>query len=176
MKYHPRYCEENVWHLLGDAEPLELAEAFAVVISNPRGRVAMWHQREVEPGEVIAWDYHVVVIAESETGGQWQLWDFDTRLGFPIDLHVYLLSSFATVGIQPPEFDPLFRVLPAADFRAHLCSDRSHMRDERGEWLRPPPPWPMIGTGQPNLNRLRDMSDPFLGEITDLRGLIARFG
>lgn len=35
-------------------------------------------------------------------------------------------------------------MVPALLFLAHFASDRSHMRDARGGWLQPPPPWPCI--------------------------------
>ena len=171
--YHPRYCEENAWHLCGLCE-LEGAEASVVVVSNRHRAVAMWAQRAAGPGVPVAWDYHVFVVAR--TGG-WQVWDPDTLLGYPVGLERYLADSFATAGVQPARFDPRFRVVAASEYRSALSSDRSHMRGADGRWLAPPPPWPPIGADRapPNLLRFVDLDDPYIGRLGDLTGLRALF-
>jgi protein N-terminal glutamine amidohydrolase len=77
-------------------------------------------------------------------------------------------------------------MIPCADYRRHLRSDRRHMRGPDGSPRRPPPPWPAI-LGEPipgspddgnNLERFIDTEDPsFLGrilELDELRTLIDR--
>ena len=62
-----------------------------------------------------------------------------------------------------------------ARYRELLRSDRSHMRRANGAWLRPPPPWPCIGSGGSNLTCFVDMLASFAGEVLDLGGLRRRF-
>ena len=167
--YHPRYCEENAWHLCGERELIG-DEASVIFVSNQQQAVAMWAQRAAGPGVPVAWDYHVFVVAR--TGG-WQVWDPDTLLGYPVGLELYLADSFATVGVQPARFDPRFRVVAGEEYRSTLRSDRSHMREADGSWHAPPPPWPPIGDAcqPPNLPRFIDLGDPFIGRIVDLAGV-----
>ena len=99
------------------------------------------------------WDYHVVLIA----GGQ--VWDLDTTLAFPCQTIEYLRRTFR---IRAVEWSPRFRVVAAEEYRASLCSDRSHMRDEAGAYSAPPPAWPTIGTGT-NLMRFVDLESDAAG-------------
>jgi protein N-terminal glutamine amidohydrolase len=132
-RYHPFYCEENIWHLCRSGEVTEV-----VFITNPARRVALWHQKAAPPDRPIVWDYHVIAADGRD------LWDLDSRLGCPIGRADYLEATFATVGLQPPEYDPRFAVVAAADFVRDFRSDRSHMRGPDGSWQAPPPPWPAI--------------------------------
>ena len=160
LHYWPFFCEENVWHLCSDRDAIEgaLEERRVVFVSNPRGRVAMRHQRAGADG-VIAWDYHVVLLS----GGK--LWDLDTTLGFGISPAFWLEQSF----IKGPR-EPRFRVIDAPTYLSSFASDRSHMIGRDGRPLKPLPPWPPIGTGT-NLSRFVNMLEPFLGEVTDAAGL-----
>ncbi len=172
IRYQARYCEENVWHLC--AHPIVAsAEARVVVVSNADGAVAMWDQKAARPGQPIAWDYHVFVIARTASSTGWQVWDLDTRLGAPVEVNEYLDASFLTVGRQPRWFDPTFRVVPADEYRQLFSSDRQHMRKPGGGWQAPPPAWPVIGPPDrpSNLRRWRDMRDPFVGDIVNLSEL-----
>jgi len=171
--YQPRYCEENAWHLSA-APHLAGADPHVIVVSNAGRRVAMWMQRAAAEHEAITWDYHALVVAHTDG---WQAWDPDTRLGMPVALTAYTEISFATVGVQPPRFDPLFRIMTAASYRASLRSDRSHMRRADCTWLAPPPPWPTLSdpTEGSNLQRFVDMTDTAFGSVVDLAGLRERF-
>lgn len=173
-RYHPYYCEENAWHLC-QSPIVAAADPQVVVVSNATRSVALWHQRAAPPDEPIAWDYHVLVAARA--AGLWQVWDPDSRLGYPMHAGDYLTATFATVGHQPAVFDPRFRILAAATYTERLRSDRSHMCTAGGGWRKPPPPWPPIsdpaeGT---NLARFIDMDDAIAGEVVTLDVLRARF-
>lgn len=132
-RHHPFYCEENIWHLCRGGEVTEV-----LVITNAARRVALWHQQAAPPDQPIVWDYHVVA------AGAGRIWDLDSRLGYPIERDAYLTATFVTVGLQPPEYDPRFAVIAAAEFAREFRSDRSHMRRPDGSWQAPPPPWPPI--------------------------------
>ena len=171
MLYCPYYCEENVFHLA--REPVLRGRAREVVfISNAERSCAMWHQRAaVKRGWPILWDYHVVLLV----GAPWEVWDLDTTLGMPAPAADYLRRSFRA-GELPEELAPRFRVVGADALAATFASDRSHMRLPDGRFRKPPPPWPPIGApgAEANLMRFVDMEAPFLGEVLDLGGMLAR--
>ncbi len=175
-KYHPFYCEENTWWLC--KQSLEANRpAYALFITNPNKLCLMWHQKAQGIGQPILWDYHVVgitsVLAEDEST-QWIVQDPDTRLSRPISVRQYLQKSFFHLfessydellepfiaEITKDKSDiygdnwrqviaPYFRLVSAQDLVANLCSDRSHMLDDTGDWIQEPPPWPQIQA--PNL-------------------------
>lgn len=107
-------------------------------------------------------------------GGAWCIVDPDSRLRSPVRADAYLAATFPDPDAIARRYRPLFRLVPAAEYRRALCSDRSHMR--RGQaFVKPPPPWPCIGTGT-NLMQFVDMRAEFLGEVVDLAGLRAWLG
>lgn len=168
-RYHPLYCEENVWHLCGHPEVIGRSPA-ALFIRGHGELVAVWEQRLAqEPGEPVVWDYHVVLL----TRGPWQIWDLDTTLPCPCDAATYLRRSFRPELHVPAELAPWFRVVDAAELVRTFASDRSHMHAPDGSWQAPPPPWPPIGEGT-TLARYLDRSDNIAGEVLDLPELLAR--
>jgi len=171
-RYHPFYCEENVYHLA--REPVVAARRREVVfISNADRSVAMWSQRAAGVrGHALLWDYHVVLLVQDP----WEIWDLDTLLGLPLPARDYLRRSFR--ADLPEEYLPRFRAVGAEAFVEAFASDRAHMRRKDGRYQRPPPPWPAIGAPEreSNLMRFVDTSAPFLGEVLDLAGLAARVG
>ena len=54
-------------------------------------------------------------------------------------LAAWIAASFPHVGQAPPQYDPLFRVVPWAVAQGEFTSDRRHMRAADGAWLQPPP-------------------------------------
>jgi hypothetical protein len=166
LHYQPFYCEENAWWLCADPA-LGPGERQVVFVVSLAGRVPLLGQRLAPPGRALAWDYHVVTV-----DGAGQVWDLDSRLALPSPGLDWLDSSFALAGRLPVVYGPRFRVLGASDFRRDFASDRRHMRDRRGRWLRPPPPWPAIGTGS-NLGHYLDPLAPRPGRLMDLAGLRA---
>lgn len=169
-RYQPFYCEENVFHLA--REPILANRPREVVfISNAGRSCPMWHQRAaVRAGWPILWDYHVVLLA----GAPWEVWDLDTTLGMPVPAADYLRRSFRA-GV-PEELAPRFRVVDATELAETFASDRSHMRLPSGRFKKKPPPWPPIGPpgAASNLMRFVDVTAPFVGEVLDLPGMLAR--
>lgn len=185
-RYWPYYCEENVWHLCGEAEFAE-REPHALFITNPARRVAMWGQRLAEdPDLPLAWDYHVVFVARgpASEGSPWRVWDLDGAGDLITPAIPWLHASFRGQGVVPPEFRPSFRLVPGPLYQARFVSDRSHMRDDAGGWIQPPPPWPALGVVesapiQTNLDAFLDtraLGPDALGEVFELSGLAARLG
>ncbi len=173
FRYQARYCEENAWHLCQTA-PLRDAAPHVIVVSNESRHVAMWSQRAAPADAPIVWDYHVFVVANTDG---WQVWDLDCRVGMPLTVGAYAQATFATVGIQPVEFDPVFRIATADEYRSGLRTDRSHMRANDGSWLAPPPQWPLISPAEHGSNLLRfvDMADDIAGDRATLPQLLQRF-
>lgn len=179
--YWPLFCEENVWHLTRNIAS-DVDEALVVFISNRARRVAVWAQAAANaPTDPVIWDYHVILLELA--GDSWRVTDPDSSLETPIDARSYLTDSFRSIGEELSQLRPMFRLVPADQYRTLLRSDRSHMRSATGKWLAPPPPGPPIGqdtgaagSGASNLMRFVEMEHPFIGQICDLRGLLARIG
>lgn len=173
-RYWPCYCEENVWHLAADPDLAGRDDVHVAFISNRERQVTLWGHREaLWPRGPIVWDYHVILLARDH-GAQWEVWDLDTSLGCPVPSAVYLDVTFPSPAVLDPALAPRFRLLPAAEYRRELRTDRRHMRRADGTYSSPPPPWPPIGEGS-NLmqfiDMVDDMEDGFLGEVLDLTGL-----
>jgi hypothetical protein len=156
FRYCPYYCEENIWHLCREPQ-FAGREAQVVFISNPTRTCALWGQRAAhDPAEPVVWDYHVILAVRDEA---WMIWDLDTILGLPLEAGDYLQRTFRPHHPIAKQFRPQFRFLGASWFAEHFASDRSHMKDQEGRWLEPPPAWPMILPGQSNLTTLFDFRD-----------------
>jgi hypothetical protein len=141
LRYHPFYCEENAWWLCADPA-LGPGERHVLFILSRAGRCPMLEQREAPPGRLIAWDYHAVTL-----DGERRVWDPDSRLPLPSPGVDWLDATFALADRLPAIYAPRLRIVPGEAFRTGFASDRSHMRDRRGRYQRPPPPWPPIGQG-----------------------------
>ncbi len=174
LPYQPFYCEENIWQLCRHAQPGP-GERLVAVVTGYGGRCALWHQRTAEVGgDAVLWDYHVMLFAN---GPDWQVWDLDTDLGLPVPAAAYLNATFPVGPRIPARFLPRFRLIVPDDYRAHLRSDRSHMRDEHGELTSPPPPWPPPGGGRDsNLARFISGDGTVVGEVMGLPGLKKKLG
>lgn len=169
LPYTPYYCEENVWHLCQRPE-LEPFERRVVFVFAQSESCLLWQQQAAAPGQPVGWDYHVFLLVRD---GPWQVWDLDTRLPLPVPWTTYYDATFgptlALLAQAPPRiataaWEPRFRMLPAERYVAEFASDRSHMRTPAGAWLKPPPPWPRIGTGH-NLPRFLDPHDDHFGPL-----------
>lgn len=165
--YCPFYCEENIWHLAADPRVGE-GPRHVLLISNGGQRVALWGQRSgaEESGGLVVWDYHVILTCG--TGPDAVVWDLDTTLGAPVPLGAYLAESFRGA---PEPFLPMFRVVPADVFRDRFASDRRHMRDDDGAFIRPAPSWAPIGSGH-TLEMWLDFECNEPGKVLDLPGLV----
>ncbi len=172
-KYWPLYCEENVWHLC-EALPEGTAQAFAVFVSNPEREVAVFRQRSAtSDAEAVIWDYHVILLIQDADG--WFMVDADSTLDTPCPADVYLNESFPQLPEEHARHRPLFRLVPADEYRSTLSTNRSHMRSPDGSWRSPPPPRPAIGKGT-NLMHFVEMEQEFVGRVLDLPALRAELG
>ena len=158
MKYCPYYCEENIWHLCQEESLLSKTRK-VVFISNKNRCVAIKHQRA---GGLVYWDYHVVLLLKDNS---WKVADLDTRLPFPCPAETYLSESFLTTKA------PVFSVVEADQYIRHFASDRRHMMDQNGMYLKSPPVWDVIGTGF----NLWEFIDGAYGRVYNLHELCTAF-
>lgn len=164
--HQPFYCEENIWHLAADPVVGEAPRVVAIITNEAR-KVAVWQQRAGQDDEgLVVWDYHVILIAGRGEGAR--VWDLDSRLGAPVPFADYLVETFRD---SPKLFAPRFRLIEADEYRAKMSSDRRHMRDDRGEFMKPAPSWPCIGSGH-SLPALLDLNAPEPGRVMGLRELV----
>lgn len=171
-RYQPFYCEENVWWLARDEARFGGRLRWGVFICNATRQCALWAQRLARPGRPVLWDYHVVLAVG---GATCDVWDLDSRLGAPVPLSTWLAATFLPLAPGSEHLAPRFRVVEAGELVARFSSDRSHMRDARGAFLQPPPPWPppvLPGQGS-NLARFLDPADPIAGVVVGIEGLAA---
>jgi len=159
FRYTALFCEENVWWLAYDLveRDLPVADVWVLVFSNPTQSILMLNQRAAPPGRPVAWDYHVVLAASLD--GEALVFDFDSRLSFPVPLAEYLAASFPPQAALPRSYRTRVRLIPAASYLERFTSDRGHMAGRV-----PPsafPDYPMIepgaGVSPITLARFRDM-------------------
>lgn len=163
--YQPCFCEENVWRLLGEQVLPE--PGAAVFVTNADRTVAMWGQRAADHDPIV-WDYHAVALLPRRRF----IVDLDDRRRVAWPLAAWLRHAFRDDTEE--DLRPAFRIVPRDEFLATFSSDRSHMRDARGQPQQPFPPWPapfQAALGM-NLPRFLDLRDAIAGIVTDADGLL----
>jgi len=74
------------------------------------------------------------------------VFDLDTLLPYPCDALRYVKEALRPEDSLRPRFRQMLRVVSAQEFVTHFASDRSHMLNEQGAWLAPPPSYSCIQT------------------------------
>ena len=182
--YTSCYCEENVWQLckkIKDSKKLPSTQekefVFVVFISNENKTVPLWKQSAAEdPEHPVVWDYHVILINKVKEGSM--VFDLDTNLLYPCEFSHYSNETFKTDELLREQFHRKFRVINIDDFLMHFASDRSHMKAENGDWIKPPPLYPCIQTSQSSNNITNFVSvDPNVGwgDVHTLKSFNERF-
>ncbi len=69
-----------------------------------------------------------------------------SKLDFSFSFFMYGLGFFFSSHNLILLPNRKFRVIPAEVFLATFASDRSHMKNEDGSWMQPPPSYPCIAT------------------------------
>lgn len=163
----PYFCEETTWHRIDQLVPRGITSA-ALWISNDKRNVAMWNQKlgRVRQGEPVVWDYHVVTLYRHGDQEPWLIEDPSSELPLPCPAEMWLQCSFAWSAHLPATFHPRFRWIPGEDYLREFCSNRRHMLDDRGQFSRPPPPWPPIGAPGGS------MIDPYSSDSSECAGRV----
>ena len=118
---------------------------------------------------MVVWDYHVILIRRENSGTF--VYDLDTRLPFPCDFQLYIDKSFGEERNILPKFHRMFRVVAGEEFLQSFSSDRRHMKDGEGRWIKPPPNWVFIrGSKQEehNLDTFISMDQHGPGTVNNL--------
>ncbi|XP_062579206.1 protein N-terminal glutamine amidohydrolase-like [Saccostrea cucullata] len=179
--YTSCYCEENVWCLCDKIQkeyPDKIEKCYCIFISNKKRAIPFWRQRasKREDGQVF-WDYHVIFIYQP-SGSSAMVYDLDTTLTFPCDFRRYYEESIKDDRRFKPEYQRLFRVIPAAEFLQTFASDRSHMLTQDGQWMSPPPVYLPIKTEEcsNNIQEFISMEKEINhGVVLSLQELLERF-
>ncbi|XP_052801092.1 protein N-terminal glutamine amidohydrolase-like [Mya arenaria] len=160
------YCEENVWQLCNTVKSRfsdELCRCYCVFISNKEKQIPLWLQKAGKNEEgLVVWDYHVILLHKMASGSF--VYDLDSRLSFPVRFEEYAFRTIHPCSTLKPQFRRRFRVVAASTFLATFASDRSHMLDDEGRYLKPPPDYPPIRTeaSENNIQEFISM-DPAVG-------------
>ena len=169
VPYQPFYCEENVWQLCRHPA-MACRTVFVVFIFGRASAIPLWHQRAARSPEwPVFWDYHAVLMTTGRPSAA--VWDLDSVLDWPVPLEAYLAATFKIA--LPEVHAPIFRVVNGGDFLATFSSDRSHMRDAKGGFIAPPPPWPAPARGPSNLRDFTGRGNTLPGRLTGLAGMTA---
>ncbi len=138
--YQYCYCEENIYKLLAK---LPIEECSVLVITNNERCVLLWQQEKKASKRIdyMVFDYHVILVRTNKQG--LFVYDFDSKLSFPIDFNTYVTETFEKVLDYPKKYYPLFRVFDGREYHNHFSSDRSHMIKD-GKWTVAPPSCPAI--------------------------------
>lgn len=131
----------------------------------------------------VTWDYHVVALLRSSADKSvWFVADFDTRhQGRPdpscllIPAEEYFARTFSFLDVMnfrpiPTRMNPKklastfqsvrARIVPSETFLTYFRTDRSHMRDKKGNYESAPPTYPAIDGPSPITAKLRPAGAP----------------
>lgn len=131
-------------------------------------KIPLWGQKVGRQTEefLVIWDYHVIMIhLENNTS---RVYDFDSVLPFPVSGKHYFDLVLRHCRIKDT-YQYQFRVINAEDYLQTFASDRSRMKDNDGNYLKPPPAYECIRTENEtnNLNKFISMETQHfqVGEI-----------
>ncbi|XP_071180126.1 protein N-terminal glutamine amidohydrolase-like [Mytilus edulis] len=165
--YTKCYCEENVWKVceyVKNHHPAVLDNCYCVFISNKDKVIPLWQQKSSQREDtLVIWDYHVIFIYKQSEKESF-VYDLDTSLPFPCDFKTYFLEGIRSNQTLQPQYHRSFRVISAPMFLQTFASDRSHMLNEEGNYLHPPPTYQCIKTKECD-NNISDFisMDPDVG-------------
>uniref|UniRef100_A0A1B6E4T0 Protein N-terminal glutamine amidohydrolase n=1 Tax=Clastoptera arizonana TaxID=38151 RepID=A0A1B6E4T0_9HEMI len=189
--YTSCYCEENVWKLVEKVQKEsvdDLSGYYVVFVSNNIKAVPLWKQAaSTKEDGFVLWDYHVFLIYDSgqfshEIENNSWVFDLDSQLSFPCTFSNYVKETFKSDDNIKPEFHRFFRVVKSSDYLKYFASDRHHMKNQNGLWIKPPPDYEPIFTNESmhNLPEYINMSNvneelPHFGTIYNLSKFCDRF-
>lgn len=168
--YQAYYCEENIWQLAKKYTEKNNYKSFVLFFSNPQKKVELWYQQS--SGNIllpVTWDYHVVFLAQEESK-VWKVYDLDTFLNFPVEASSYFNKTFPRTEEDYTKLDivPQVRVIKVKEYLTNFSSDRSHMKDQNGDFLAQPPTWDIIFKKENLLPSIIDFEQEILGKVYNL--------
>jgi hypothetical protein len=170
FKYSANFCEENIWHLCQNPA-LENFSKKVLIVSNSIKNCPFRFQKSINGDEVVWWNYHVILFASN--GDASLIYDFDSTLSVPLSGREYMERTFPRQASWSTLNLPQFKAIEADDYLHSFFSDRSHMKDSVGNWLSPPPKWPLIGENRElPLSTLLDFSDSSTERIYSLEEML----
>ncbi|WVZ98349.1 hypothetical protein U9M48_043806 [Paspalum notatum var. saurae] len=175
----PCYCEENVYMLckelirIGVADPTG-TDLYVVFISNEEKKVPLWHQKASHSDDgFICWDYHVICIQSRRSKGVVDfVWDLDSDLPFPCPFIQYVSDAIQPLSFGNSIYSRLFRVIHAPVFLRSFASDRSHMKDPKGNWIELPPKYEPIMAEDGTTNNLNEYITMSVEDVADLESMV----
>jgi hypothetical protein len=172
VNYTKYFCEENIWHFC-QHEEFKSFPKYVLFISNAEKKCPFWFQKSARPFEPIIWDYHVIFAVKL---GVWTVFDLDTTLQFPLELKQYFTNTFLELSKLSSNLYPRFKIIEAEKYAVEFYSDRSHMKDENGNWLATPPSWPLIeNSKKTSIYELLDFSGTSKQKIFNLKNMLDYF-
>lgn len=142
FNYSANFCEENIWHLCQNPA-LDHFSKKVLIVSNSNRNCPFRFQKSINCDEFVWWNYHVILLASDRDSSF--IYDFDSTLAVPLSTREYFEKSFERAENWKDSDLPCFKIIESADYLNSFVSDRSHMKDEEGNWLSSPPKWPVIG-------------------------------
>lgn len=142
FNYSANFCEENIWHLCQNPA-LDHFSKKVLIVSNNNRNCPFRFQKSINGDEFVWWNYHVILLASGKDSSF--IYDFDSTLPVPISAIEYLEKTFERAQNRMETDLPCFKAIESTDYLNSFVSDRSHMKDEEGNWLSSPPKWPVIG-------------------------------
>ncbi len=136
--YTPLFCEENIYHLCRSliSRGVDRKSLTVLFLSNPAEKIVLYMQKSVPPGHPVVWDYHVILqrninkvdVSGVQTTSGSAIYDFDSRLEFPVDKNSYFSACFPVPETLLPDYRMYIRTIPAEKYLLNFDSDRSHMQ------------------------------------------------
>jgi len=126
--YTPYFCEENIWQLCRSfiRQGIDKEQLDILFLSNHKKQIVLLNQQLGSPGEVVVWDYHVILKYHLDANTS-MIFDFDTRLPFPIDWQSYQLATFPDPRQLDSDYHMMIRKIPSSEYLTKFTSDRQHM-------------------------------------------------
>ena len=169
--YQAYYCEENAWQIVARAQ-IQGVPSEVWVIGNSSARIALWGQRLApSPRVPVVWDYHVVACLRPP-GAPAMVLDPDSSVAGPLIAGHWFAATcppgaaglIGLAGLQLPRV----RIIAGDSYLTEFSSDRRHMANGSGGFIRPPPPWPCLGPPTKPPHRLPELLD-FSSAVGDAR-------
>lgn len=126
--YTPYFCEENIWQLCRSfmSQGIDKDQLDILFLSNNKKKIILLNQQLGSLSEVVVWDYHVILKYRPDAYTS-MIFDFDTRLPFPVDWQNYQLSTFPDPRQLESEYHMMIRKIPSSEYLTQFTSDRQHM-------------------------------------------------